>query len=432
MHYLRLSALVASTTLATAATAQDVSTLSAVDVLKLQVGAGQTADQLEEQLADQLTFNAEDQFDNRSQVKTYAQQLAQQGMTPAGLSGALPVRELTYDFELKTYKICLPSSILYKTQTEGGMAEALISFEFDGLADKDAETCPFYKTGFIPGGALGVSNYMEIEVDMATAQKLHNAIEAETSMASFTCDEVRYIQGRFDTGPTQLRCTATSVDISSEGGAKLSYDAADSDDSWITNPSAADSGGGTLEMSADSGNATDGAGSSMEVDPDDTQAASDAAAAAAAAAALAALQPPTTEGTILTETALELDRTGRIQVQRRLNLLGYDTRGVDGVFGPGTRAGITQWQYKNGMPPTGYLAADQLAVLNTTSETLYQNWLAANANSSSTTSSTKKSSTRRKYYRGSDGCLRTRRSNARRYIVPGQSRYCNQRRRGKR
>ena len=144
--------------------------------------------------------------------------------------------------------------------------------------------------------------------------------------------------------------------------------------------------------------------------------------------------PPTTEGTTITEAALALDKAGRISVQRRLNLLGYDTRGVDGVFGPGTRAGITQWQYKNGMPATGYLAADQLAVLNTTSEALYVSWLENNANTATTTTTTKSKTVKKKkrrVYRGRDGCLRTRPGNARRWIIRGQSRYCNRRRAGR-
>jgi peptidoglycan hydrolase-like protein with peptidoglycan-binding domain len=134
-------------------------------------------------------------------------------------------------------------------------------------------------------------------------------------------------------------------------------------------------------------------------------------------------------GTILTETALELNRSDRIEVQRRLNLLGYSTRGVDGVFGPGTRAGISQWQVKNGMPISGYLSSGQIDILNVTSEALYQDWLVNNANTNTTTTRT---TTKRKYYRGADGCLRTRPGNARKTIIPGQSKFCNQRRRGQR
>ena len=236
--------------LGTTASAQDLASLSALDILKLQIGAGQTAAQLEEQLADQLTFDAADQVANSSAVKSYAQSLASQGMAPGGLSASLPIRELTYDFDQKTYKICLPSSILYKSPTDGGTVEALVSFTFTGLAEKNPDLCPFYKDGFRPGGALGVANYMEIEVDMATAQKLHDAIVADTSTASFSCEEVTYMQGRFDTGPTQLRCAAGSVNISGEGGTMLSYNAG-GDDSWITQSSGGDSAADTATAAAD-------------------------------------------------------------------------------------------------------------------------------------------------------------------------------------
>lgn len=433
-----------SVTLAGAAAAQDLSGLSALDVVKLQVGAGQTADQVTEQLSGGM---------DAAQAQTLATDLAGQAMDPAGLSGALPIRELTYDFDAKTYKLCLPSSLLYKSEAEGGAVEALVSIRFEGLAEKNPDDCPFYKSGFIPGGALGVGNYMEIEVDMATAQKLHNAILAETSMANFTCDEVAFQQGRFDTGPTQLKCITDSVKISSEGGEMLTYSAAADDDSWITRSGDGDGGESMADsesMGTDSSeNAMAGSGAESE---SDIAAAAAAAATAAALAATAdsaaadtgstgstgstdtaalAVPKTMTEGSILTETALELDKAGRIAVQRRLNLLGYNTRGVDGVFGPGTRAGITQWQYKNGMPVTGYLAADQLGALNAMSETLYVNWLAANANSATTTTKTTRTKKKRRVWRGRDGCLRRAPGNARRHIIRGQSRYCNRRRAGK-
>jgi hypothetical protein len=48
-----------------------------------------------------------------------------------------------------------------------------------------------------------------------------------------------------------------------------------------------------------------------------------------------------------TEAALGLSRNARRQIQRHLSLLGYDTRGVDGIFGRGTRAAVTAWQKAN-------------------------------------------------------------------------------------
>lgn len=68
------------------------------------------------------------------------------------------------------------------------------------------------------------------------------------------------------------------------------------------------------------------------------------------------------------EEALNLGRDGRRQVQRNLSLLGYDPRGIDGIFGPGSRAAITAWQRAKGYPATGFLTRDQLGALNTAAE----------------------------------------------------------------
>lgn len=64
------------------------------------------------------------------------------------------------------------------------------------------------------------------------------------------------------------------------------------------------------------------------------------------------------------EEALGLTRDQRRAIQRQLTLLGHDTRGVDGIFGPGTRRAITAWQTGNDLPATGFLDADQLALLD--------------------------------------------------------------------
>ncbi|MDT8343963.1 MAG: peptidoglycan-binding domain-containing protein [Thermohalobaculum sp.] len=55
------------------------------------------------------------------------------------------------------------------------------------------------------------------------------------------------------------------------------------------------------------------------------------------------------------EAALGLGRAGLGEVQRRLELLGYETAGVDGVMGPRSRAAIERWQRDYGFAPTGYL-----------------------------------------------------------------------------
>lgn len=63
------------------------------------------------------------------------------------------------------------------------------------------------------------------------------------------------------------------------------------------------------------------------------------------------------------ETALELDRSARRELQDQLNVLGYDTRGVDGIFGPGSRSAISNWQDANEFEATGFLNAEQIASL---------------------------------------------------------------------
>ena len=63
------------------------------------------------------------------------------------------------------------------------------------------------------------------------------------------------------------------------------------------------------------------------------------------------------------ELALNLTQEQRMEIQRQLTLLGYDPRGIDGVFGRGTRAAIMGWQGRNGIEDTGYLDRIQLRLL---------------------------------------------------------------------
>lgn len=63
------------------------------------------------------------------------------------------------------------------------------------------------------------------------------------------------------------------------------------------------------------------------------------------------------------EIRLNLGSHERVQVQTRLQALGYDTRGIDGAFGSGTRAAIRKWQEDNALPASGYLNRDQLQQL---------------------------------------------------------------------
>lgn len=63
------------------------------------------------------------------------------------------------------------------------------------------------------------------------------------------------------------------------------------------------------------------------------------------------------------EAALGLSRETRRAVQRDLEILGYDPRGIDGIFGRGTRAAIRTWQEDNDVPGTGFLTGNQVVLL---------------------------------------------------------------------
>jgi len=93
-----------------------------------------------------------------------------------------------------------------------------------------------------------------------------------------------------------------------------------------------------------------------------------AADAQAALAGLAA-QPedPQAEAEAV-EAALELSRPARQQIQRDLTLLDHDTRGIDGIFGPGTRSAIRGWQRAQGLAVTGFLTAPQIRQLRDTAQ----------------------------------------------------------------
>ncbi len=80
----------------------------------------------------------------------------------------------------------------------------------------------------------------------------------------------------------------------------------------------------------------------------------------AARSAIEALE--TTPETI--EEALGLTRDERRAIQRDLTLLGFNTRGIDGIFGPGTRGSLRLWQAQNGYEDTGFITRDQIFQLN--------------------------------------------------------------------
>lgn len=63
------------------------------------------------------------------------------------------------------------------------------------------------------------------------------------------------------------------------------------------------------------------------------------------------------------EEALGLTRDDRRAIQRGLTLVGFDTKGIDGLFGAGSRTAIAGWQKKNGYAVTGFLAREQIVKL---------------------------------------------------------------------
>lgn len=59
------------------------------------------------------------------------------------------------------------------------------------------------------------------------------------------------------------------------------------------------------------------------------------------------------------EADLGLSRQQRMAIQVGLTQRGFDTRGIDGIFGRGTRGAIATWQRAGDVAATGYLTGDQ-------------------------------------------------------------------------
>lgn len=83
-----------------------------------------------------------------------------------------------------------------------------------------------------------------------------------------------------------------------------------------------------------------------------------------AKARIAAIEAEPNRAAKLAEEALALNRDQRREVQQNLTILNHDPKGVDGIFGPGTRAAIGRWQTAGGEPVSGYLSRDQLTRLS--------------------------------------------------------------------
>ena len=63
------------------------------------------------------------------------------------------------------------------------------------------------------------------------------------------------------------------------------------------------------------------------------------------------------------EEGLGLNQTARQQIQQGLQAAGFAPGGVDGLFGPRTRAAIRSWQSARGVRSTGYLDGPQVEAL---------------------------------------------------------------------
>jgi peptidoglycan hydrolase-like protein with peptidoglycan-binding domain len=63
------------------------------------------------------------------------------------------------------------------------------------------------------------------------------------------------------------------------------------------------------------------------------------------------------------ERALNLTRDEKRDIQRALTVLGHDTRGVDGLFGPASRRAISRWQAQVRRATNGFLDGPQIRQL---------------------------------------------------------------------
>lgn len=77
----------------------------------------------------------------------------------------------------------------------------------------------------------------------------------------------------------------------------------------------------------------------------------------------ATLPDDSASGPALEESLLELTRAERIDLQRRLGRLGYNSLPTDGIFDSKTRRALAEWQADEGETATGYLTADQVRLI---------------------------------------------------------------------
>jgi len=68
------------------------------------------------------------------------------------------------------------------------------------------------------------------------------------------------------------------------------------------------------------------------------------------------------------ENRLKLSREQRRQIQRNLSILGFNPRGIDGLFGRGSRAAIGAWQKSRGIDGFGFLTGNQITALQSAAD----------------------------------------------------------------
>jgi len=79
-------------------------------------------------------------------------------------------------------------------------------------------------------------------------------------------------------------------------------------------------------------------------------------------------EEPKVDPRIQAERDLNLSRIRKRKIQEYLLALGFDPRGIDGLFGRGSRNAIRRWQLKNGFDNEGWLTADQIEKLTAQGE----------------------------------------------------------------
>lgn len=75
-------------------------------------------------------------------------------------------------------------------------------------------------------------------------------------------------------------------------------------------------------------------------------------------------EEPQIDPNILAERELNLSRIRKRQIQEWLLALGYNPRGIDGLFGRGSRNAIAAWQKANEFERTAFLTAEQVERLS--------------------------------------------------------------------